>query len=64
MLTLLPATDRLAYLSFSAATLATDLAKNLDLARQPLKDLRDLNNAVISKTTQCVLCRSSMQLCD
>lgn len=43
------ATDRLAYLSFTSAQLATDLAKALDAARKPLKDLRNYQREIDAK---------------
>ncbi|KAL7412813.1 hypothetical protein BDY24DRAFT_391142 [Mrakia frigida] len=49
---LVDATDRLSYLSFSAAQLSGDLAKELDRARQPLKELRDLQIAIEVKHNQ------------
>lgn len=48
------ATDRLAYLSFSAAQLSGELAKSLDLARAPLKELRDLELDIQRKSAKSV----------
>ncbi|CED82587.1 hypothetical protein [Phaffia rhodozyma] len=43
---LVDATDRMAYLSFMAAQLSGELARELDIARAPLKELRNLQQSI------------------
>jgi hypothetical protein len=52
--------DRLSFLSFTAAQLSADLAKALDIARTPLKELRNLQNTIDQKNLAFVSSGSSL----